>query len=291
MQRMKVLLGAWLFTACAGAAWAADGVIEINQVRALAGGVTENDQPGYPVTIDEPGSYLLTGDLSVGDPSTHAVLISAPSVDLDLNGFAIAGPNQCSGEQNSIQCSQAYAGGHGVAIYAGEVTVRNGSIHGAGGIGVYFKGGGTSSLQLENLRVFENSQGVVIDEAHSSSLSDCFVYRNLGPGVSFGSIGGIIEGTAVYGNGSNGIALPAGPYVGVLIQGSSVNHNGGSGIGVGSPGHNILGNTIAGNTDFGIKGPASFAYGSNNIHGNGGTVDESGVQVGTNVCNGSTRCP
>ena len=45
------------------AAFAGDGVIEINAAAAAAGGVTATDTPGYPVTIDAPGSYRLTGNL------------------------------------------------------------------------------------------------------------------------------------------------------------------------------------------------------------------------------------
>ena len=48
---------------CIGAA--SDGVIEINQARALQGGVTEGDTPGFPVTISQSGSYRLTGNLTV----------------------------------------------------------------------------------------------------------------------------------------------------------------------------------------------------------------------------------
>lgn len=43
-------LGA-LLLGLAGSAWAVDGVIDINQARALAGGVTPGDTAGFPVTI------------------------------------------------------------------------------------------------------------------------------------------------------------------------------------------------------------------------------------------------
>ena len=49
--------------ASAQRAFAVDGVIEINQARALAGGVLGDairDPPGFPVTIDRSGSYRLT---------------------------------------------------------------------------------------------------------------------------------------------------------------------------------------------------------------------------------------
>jgi len=54
-----------LVTLLGGPALAVDGVIEINQARANAGGVTLSDGPGFPVTIDHNGSYRLTSDLTV----------------------------------------------------------------------------------------------------------------------------------------------------------------------------------------------------------------------------------
>ena len=46
---------------------AIDGAREINQTRAGLGGVTAGDTAGFPVTIDEPGSYVLTSNLAVAD--------------------------------------------------------------------------------------------------------------------------------------------------------------------------------------------------------------------------------
>jgi hypothetical protein len=43
-----------LFIASAAAV---DGVIEINQAKALAGGVTPGDTAGFPVALSAPGSY------------------------------------------------------------------------------------------------------------------------------------------------------------------------------------------------------------------------------------------
>ena len=54
-----------VFLSTAGApVHAVDGLIEINHAKALAGGVSPGDLGGYPVTIDAPGSYILTGDLN-----------------------------------------------------------------------------------------------------------------------------------------------------------------------------------------------------------------------------------
>ena len=79
---------------------AVDGVVEINQTSALFGGITPSDLPGFPVTLDQPGSYRLTGNLDLsGEPipgNVNAVEIKADDVSLDLNGFSITGTTSCS---------------------------------------------------------------------------------------------------------------------------------------------------------------------------------------------------
>ncbi len=64
--------------------FAVDGVIEINQAAVNAAG-------GFPFVINTPGSYRLTGNLTV-PAETTAIQIAASQVTLDLNGFAILGP-------------------------------------------------------------------------------------------------------------------------------------------------------------------------------------------------------
>ena len=46
---------------------AASGPILIDQNRALAGGITPGDEPGFPVTISKPGSYRFSGNLTLPD--------------------------------------------------------------------------------------------------------------------------------------------------------------------------------------------------------------------------------
>ena len=77
----------------ASSAWAVDGVVLINQASALAGNVTPGDTPGFPVTISQPGSYRLAGNLTVPDANTTAIEVTATGqVTVDLNGFVISGP-------------------------------------------------------------------------------------------------------------------------------------------------------------------------------------------------------
>jgi hypothetical protein len=79
------------FLGSAPVALAVDGVILIDQNRALAGNVTAGDGAGFPVMINQPGSYRLSGNLTV-PIGMNGIEINADNVTLDLNGFSITGP-------------------------------------------------------------------------------------------------------------------------------------------------------------------------------------------------------
>src|ERR1700760_2943950 len=82
--------------AISSSVYAVDGVVLIDQSHALAGNITPGDSPGFPVTISQPGSYRLTGNLTVPDANTTAIQITADGVTIDLNGFSIIGPVVCT---------------------------------------------------------------------------------------------------------------------------------------------------------------------------------------------------
>ena len=90
----------------ASPALAVDGVVEINQARAEAGGVTATDTPGFPVTIDQSGSYRLTGNLTVSSATTEAIEVRDDRVTIDLNGFSIVGPGSGASDGIDAQCCQ-----------------------------------------------------------------------------------------------------------------------------------------------------------------------------------------
>lgn len=78
-------------------------------------------QPGVAIngagtiTISQPGSYYLTGNVSIGTGSAHGISITADNVTLDLNGFVLS-------------CTAA-AGGHAVTCDGRKGTrILNGSI-------------------------------------------------------------------------------------------------------------------------------------------------------------------
>src|SRR2546423_2519484 len=106
--RISQVIFALLITATlfgfTGAAYGVDGVVLIDQNRALAGNVTPGDTAGFPISITQPGSYRLSGNLTV-PVSTNGIEILTSNVTIDLNGFSLSGsstynPNGGSGVFN-----------------------------------------------------------------------------------------------------------------------------------------------------------------------------------------------
>ena len=151
----------WLLTAfllgLTSPAHAGDGVIEINQAKALAGGVNPGDTEGFPVTISESGSYRLTGNLTVPDENTTAIEVTAGDVTIDLNGFAIEGPTECTGPNSPSPVTSCSPTGSGIGIDGigslpqPSTSVINGTVRGMGDMGVRTTGG-----HVENLRAISN---------------------------------------------------------------------------------------------------------------------------------------
>lgn len=263
------LLAALLLASSPAAA--ADGVVEINQARAFAGGVTAGDSPGFPVTISESGSYRLTSNLDVtGEANPEyvtAIRVTANNVTVDLGGFSILGPARCiepgSFPNATVTCALA---GSGIGVDAGnqrDVAVLHGSILGMGSMGV--AGGG--SARVENVHARGNGwAGIVVSD-------------------------GIVRGNVVAVNRTTGIFMGGNG----LVEGNQVFANGGSGI-LTYTGSLITRNAIWGNSRYGIELPnGSASYSLNQIDSNflGAVYEEPGfslVNLGQNAC-GWTLCP
>jgi hypothetical protein len=94
-------------------AFASDGVIELNQAKITAAG-------GYPYTIANPGSYILTSNLSVTG-SLDGLIIGTNGVTIDLNGFSISGSGVgCATSHRAIRAANP----------GQQIVVRNGIING-----------------------------------------------------------------------------------------------------------------------------------------------------------------
>jgi hypothetical protein len=137
--------------ACLACAAPAFAQATLDHNKALAGGITRDDQPGYPITLSQPGHYKLMGNLVV-PAGVNGISITADDVTLDLNGFRILGAGSCSRNPNmaSVSCA-GHSGGNGIAVEGNgsfTSTIRNGSVRGFNK-GVSMEGGLAEDLELK----------------------------------------------------------------------------------------------------------------------------------------------
>ena len=278
-QPFRHRIPAWVLTAALTlTVQAADGVIEINQAIVEANG-------GFPYVISAPGSYILTGNLTVPDESTTAIEVRADDVTLDLNGFAI----QCT-DSDGASCDQSsFTGDNGDGVTAfiftddfgfenfANTVVRNGTIRGMGRDGVLLRSGFVEGIQaLQNGRA-----GIFVREG---AVTNCLARDNGATGIGIRT--GVATTNVATFNDGDGIGVRSG-----VARNNVSNGNGGDGIG--SEGSAlVLGNRITDNSGAALKlipdedGGVS-GYADNVIEG---TVT-GGQQMGCNLIDGSQICP
>lgn len=285
----------------ASQAVAVDGVIEINTAKALAGGVTLGDTPGFPVTISESGSYRLTSNLTVaGDPSiTSGIVVTASlNVTIDLNGFTILSATNCTG----IPVTMCTPGGNAMGIDASArqaVTIRNGIIRGFPDRGVNT---GPDAL-IENVVVSSNGlNGIQV--GNGSVVRSCRATQNGNDGIA-GSAVVVFEGNSSDANGAAGVRTSTSSVVtnntassngtegfvvfaGSNLRGNAATLNHQEGYAAGGA-CLLIGNTATGNTGVGMTlGPGSGFSQNVLTNNNGGDanaqVNGSGTDLGANIC-------
>jgi hypothetical protein len=239
-------------------AHAVDGAREINQA-CVATGCFPGDPPGFPVLITEPGSYVMTSNLTLPDAATRGIQVDVGNVTVDLGGFAILGTTVCT-PGNPGSCAPL-GGGYGVLqlVDNGPVSVRNGSVQGLSGVGVLVRRGGT----VENISARHcGNYGVLAHNAKATGITANLNHR----GVECAFC--VLTQSVVTSNIADGVVTGAGA---ILVE-----------------------NTIAFNGGFGISGIIN-GYGSNilweNNGGNANPQNFGGFEFGTNVCGGDTVCP
>lgn len=239
---------------------AVDGQIAITQATAMAGGVTSGDSPGFPVTISQPGSYVLSGNLTVPNADTTAIEIAASHVTLNLNGFAILGPTDCSGGLNPCAGS-----GQGVGIttrsVAFNITIRNGTIQGMGGGGIILTG---DSHLIEYMHVRSNGGG----------RAGILIQASTDDGSS------IVQHSTVQRNGGLGINVSRGA---VRYNVVDVNLSSGIAVSVGSVSYNVVTRNLAGIN----LGSGAGALGNTARDNPSGNLIGGGANLGQNLCTGA----
>jgi hypothetical protein len=206
----------------AGTGLAVDGVVEINQASALAGGVNgslASDPAGFPVVITASGSYRLTGNLTATAPLQSAIEIEAKDVTIDLNGFTIEGnwtaPQACGS-------TVAGVGIHSDAAFRGNAVV-NGRVRGMYVHGVVLEGEG---CRIERVIAEENCvTGLWV--GRSGLVSESQALRNAtGHGIVVNGGHGLVVRSVANNNGLVGINFALSALGGVA---ESVTINNGTG--------------------------------------------------------------
>ena len=153
---------------------AADALAQkvITQASALNGNVTPGDLPGFPVTISQPGTFVLGSDLVLADANTMGIEIFGRNVTLDLGGFSIKGPGGV-GTGTGIRSTFA------AADVAGATVIRNGTVSGVGSNGIDLDGTGS---RIDRITVANTGgDGIVVGPA--SIVTNSRAANNNGTGI------------------------------------------------------------------------------------------------------------
>ena len=247
-----------MLAAISSSLYAVDGVILIDQNHALIGNLTPGDAPGFPVTISQPGSYRLSGDLIVPDANTTGIQITADHVTLDLNGFAIIGPIVCT--SRPANCPPPT---QGIGIQADRgptqdgpraIRIFNGTVRGMGSTGIFITGLGGL---IERVTADSNAggglliAGSVIESTATRNgtfgifaiiVRDSFATDNHEVGIQLDSSGGVATGDIASFNGTDGISAPNG-----TVTSNTTVRNNSFGITAVCP-SSIIGNTVVSNS-------------------------------------------
>jgi hypothetical protein len=151
-------------------------------------------------TISQPGSYYLTGNITV--TTNHGIIIATNGVTLDLKGFTIlstASPASGSGI--------LLAGASDVSILNGHIqggVTNNGGVYNGPGFqnGVYYSGAPAVNVRVSGLSVSGVSLYGIYLGGECSSEVDCCTLRNI---ANAGIAAGSVNQCTVYDSGGTGI--------------------------------------------------------------------------------------
>lgn len=231
-----------LFSLCfTTSAFAVDGVVLIDQTRALAGNVTPGDAPGFPVTISLPGSYRLSGNLTV-PASTNGIDIAADGVTLDLNGFQIAGT---SGENAGVR--NALGGRRAVAVRNGTVT----------NFAIGLSLGSTFGAEVTQIRAVGNTSTGISVGPHSIVIGNNASRNDEGMGIGAGSL---VSGNSVFDNETLGMFIAAnGTAINNVVNRSP------TGIQVFCPVNMVANTSLSNNVNLVVDGGEGCTFANNNM--------------------------
>jgi hypothetical protein len=140
-----------------------------DDIYVIGGGGVGTRITSLPYTINSPGFYYLTGNLTYSGPSSSdGITVSSDDVTIDLMGFLLTGPGS--------------SGPNGITVSGQKnVEVRNGSLSGwSNGLADF--GGGLRNRAL-NLRVANCNYGINFEGSGSYQVKGCSV-RDVKNGIT-----------------------------------------------------------------------------------------------------------
>jgi len=177
-------------------------------------------------TIDQPGSYMLTGDRQAAG-GRAAIVITSSDVTLDLNGQGVSGAT-------AIEIRSANG-----------VTVRNGNIA-TTGMGVLVMNSNNLRLEGLNIRGTGNEMGIVVVGSKNAMIAGNLIYNVF--------LGVFVRGSASRGNriANNTITAGTGGMLGICYNPADNDREG-------PRGDLITGNVISG-FELGFQASATSRY-------------------------------
>lgn len=193
------------------------------------------DSTQVPLAITEPGSYYFASNIQAGSSDTTGIVVSAPDVIIDMNGFSLIGAGENTG-----------TAGYGfyVSNGSGNVIIKNGTIRNWSSSGIYAVGSGNS--HFENLVVRNNGNaGISIT---SGTIQECVVSNNGSAGITASGDGALvtIRGNECTGNRSFGISASGSRGI---IENNVIQRNSASGISTFLSSMTIRGNLCESNSE------------------------------------------
>ena len=175
---------------------------------------------GYQHRISQPGSYYLTGNLSV-TASAGGIQVIAPSVMIDLNGFEMlrvegAGDGIVATDvAKSLQIRNGSVRGFSVGISipteATGFALRNLTIRDCNGAGILALG---RAGEVSSVRAINNGPSYGILAGAGASIVDCVVNDNRGVAGILAGEGSSLRGCTARNNATQyGIAVGAGSTI------------------------------------------------------------------------------
>jgi len=251
---MKRILAVLAMVLVPASAFAVDGVVLISQATVIASG-------GFPYTITQPGSYRLSGNLTV-PAGANGILIATDNVTIDLNGFAMVGSG---------------VAGHGIVAGTDapvqgyfNITVRNGTIETMGQDAIHLLG---DNILVEYVRARNNVlSGIVV-------RSPGFV--NPAPGMA-PQRSLILRHNTIDHNGTYGFKT----FGGLITENTVTACNPGIAV---LAGGGVVAKNLVSDSSAGLILAPTVSYYGNTLTGNITNV-LSGVNLGQNLCD-TALCP